>query len=366
MQNIEIPSVNIGGVLVGDCYPTVFMGEIGTFFNKDADLALSYIEQAVSSGIQILKTEILHDPEVCLKNTGLLHEYNHAHGKKVEDYRALIERKIVPLKDYEQLLKHCGRLNVPVVASVYDYAGIDFLAEAGGSGIKVSRDNINNVPLIRYAARTGLPIIIDAGNAYFHEVSRAVYQAQAEGASGVVVNHHPGANPAAPFVHNMRVIQTYKDALHVPAGLSCHYRGDEILYFAVGMGANILEKGVVDDNERTEQDLVSATNLNDLPDVVRKVRNCWQAMGNANPRPTEPRDLSSFKGIISSRMVSKGERLNTDNLRFAWPSLGISVTYWDQVIGEGHAARDILPGEPVRWDDISFGNQTGERVQGPK
>ena len=344
-------AVDIGGVMVGDGYPVVFMAETSTFFNKDVDLALSYIKAAADAGVHIFKSEVLHDQEVCLRDTGLLFKYNHANGSHTEDWRQIIERKVVPLEGYRRIYDYCQELGVPFVASVYDIEGIEFLVEVGAAAIKIPRDSINNVPLIRYAARTGLPVIFDAGIAYFEEVARAVKTAQDAGAGGVVVNHHPGANPAPPEAHNMRLMQTYKEALGVPVGLSCHYRGDDMMCLAIGMGANLLEKGVVDDPDRVELDLVSATRLSELPETLSRVSACWKAIGEAPARHKEPRDLSTRKGLAAKCRVLRGEVLGYDNLRFVFPALGISVEHWDQVAG-ARAARDIEANEVIRWDDV--------------
>jgi sialic acid synthase SpsE len=151
----------------------------------------------------------------------------------------------------------------------------------------------------------------------------------------------------------MRIMQTYREALDVPVGLACHYRGDEILYLAVGMGAHLLEKGVVDDPDRAEQDLVSAARLGDVGEIVRKVRSCWQAIGSSQPRPREPRDLAVRKGLVARRTIAEGEVFAADNVRFAWPPLGVSVEYWDLVVG-GRAARTIPADEVIAWSDVRF------------
>jgi len=345
--------VSIGPVEVGDGYPTVFVAEVGTFFNKDIDLAETYLREAALAGAPVFKTEILHDPDVCLKDSGLLIEYEHASGTHVEDYRELIERKCLSFVEYERLFDVCKSLGIPFIATVYDMEGIDFLVETGGAAIKIARDNINNIALIRHSARTGLPVIFDAGIVYFDEIARAVRLAQQNGSGGVIVNHHPGANPAPPEAHNMRILPTYKKSLGVPVGLACHYRGDEILYLAIGMGANLLEKGVVDDPDRIEQDLVSALPLSDLPEVLRKVKSCSEAMGKAQVQPKEPRDLSVRKGLVAKQSIAKGETFSPDNLRFAWPPVGVSVEYWDLVVGSS-ATRILKSGEAIRWNDVHF------------
>ena len=362
MEPVE--PVNIGGVMVGDGYPTVFAAEVGTFFNKDIELAQYYLREVAQAGAPVFKTEVLHDPEVCL-NTETLVPYNHALGTKVEVYRKFIERKSVPLSDYRKLFGLCHELGIPFVATVYDPVGIDFFAEVGGAAIKIARDNINNVPLIRHAARTGLPIIFDAGVAYFDEVARAVRLAQSEGAGGVIVNHHPGANPAPPEVHNMRIMQTYKEALRLPVGLSCHYRGEEMLYLAVGMGANLLEKGVDADPDRIEEALVSAVSLGEVKETIRKVNDCWKAIGQAPARYKEPRDFSTAprKGLVAKCHIAEGEVFSPDNLRFAWPPLGISVEYWDHILGN-RAARALEPNEAINWSDVRFESPAPASVPG--
>lgn len=357
---MNLTPIQLGKTIVGDGHPTVFVAEVGSFFNKDIDLAFQYLRAAASAGAPIFKTEIIHDADICLAGTGLVTEYHHAAGKRIEDYRALVERKVVPLADYRRLFDLCHELKVPFLATVFDFVGVDFLAETGAVAIKISRDNVNNLPLIRHAAHTGLPMIFDAGVIYFDEIARAVRCAQDAGCGGVVVNHHPGANPARPEVHHMRVMQTYKEALGVPVGLACHYRGDEILYLAVGMGANLLEKGIVDDPDRIESDLVSALPLSEIRTVVEKVEKCWRAIGTAPARHNEPRDLSARKGLIAKRALAADEVLSLENIGFAWPCAGISVEHWDIIAGQ-RAGVALEKNQPLEWSDVKFASTRENR-----
>ncbi|MDC0831674.1 N-acetylneuraminate synthase family protein [Geitlerinema sp. CS-897] len=344
-------SVNIGGITIGDNFPTVVMAEVGTFFNSDITEAERYLRAIANAGAKLFKTEILHNPNVCLKNTSLTTTYKHTEGSTTEDYRALIERKVVPLEDYAKLFTLCRDLGIPFVCSIYDVEGVDFIVEQGGAAIKFARDNMDNIALIRYAAATGLPLIMDAGNLYLSEIARAIETARKFGDGGVILNHHPAANPAPPEIHNLRVIETYKRTFGVPVGLSCHYRGDEILYAAVGAGVNLIEKGVDFNPDRTEQDLVSAAPMNSLSDIIRKVNNCWMALGKIRWEVSEPRNQSSWKGFVARSNIQKGTPLNLNNVGFSFPCKGISVANWDLIVGH-HAARDICEGEVINWQDV--------------
>jgi sialic acid synthase SpsE len=345
--------VYLGKIPVGPGHPTVFVAETGSFFNQDMEMAERYLGLAAEAGVPVFKTEVLHDADVCLAGTGLETHFNHAYGHCVEDYRAYVERKILPLSAYGRLFGLCRELGVPFVASVFDYRGADFVAEQGGAGIKLSRNNITNLPLIRHIARTGLPLILDAGVVYLEEVARAVHWARESGVNGVIVNHHPGANPAPAGVHNFRVMETYRSALGLPVGLSCHYRGEEMMWVAIGAGADLLEKGVDDDPDRKEGDLVSAAPIRDLGRLVRKVRECWESLGAAPLQHREPRDLSARCGVVVAAPIRAGEEIREEHLRFAWPALGVPVDRWDEVVGRP-VARSLEPGQPLKWSDVSL------------
>jgi sialic acid synthase SpsE len=291
------------------------------------------------AGVPLFKTEILHDPEVCLRGSGLQLTYSHVGGKTTEEYRKLIERKTVSLGDYAILFAECRKLGVPFVASVYDFEGVDFLLAEGGVAIKI-------------AGQTGLPVIFDAGLAYVDEIGRAVRAAREEGAE-VVVNHHPGPNPTPAERQNLRVMQTWKRTFECPVGLACHYRGEEILYAAVGLGVNLIEKGVVDDNTRAEQDVVSALNLREVGAFRERLHNCWLALGSTQPVIVEPRDLSVRKGAAAKRDMAAGEVLSKESVRFAWPPEGVGSEYWEVIEGRV-LRRAVAGGEPIRWSDVEF------------
>jgi sialic acid synthase SpsE len=345
------PPVQIGPIPVGGGAPTVLAAEIGTFFNQDIGLAKDYLARIVAAGVPLFKTEILHDADVCLRNSHLQIKFNHAAGTKTEDYRHLIERKVVPLTDYEKLFAMARDARIPFIASVYDFSGVDFFVQQGGAALKIARHNITHLPLIRYCAATGLPVIFDAGIVYLHELATAVHAARTHGNGGIIVNHHPGPNPTPAEGQNLRSIPTYKEIFHSPVGLSCHYRGDEVLFTAIGLGADLLEKGVVDNPDRVEQDVVSATRLDDLPELMHKIRACSAALGERLPPIKEPRDLNTRKALVTRAPIPAGTPLTLDNTAFAWPPLGIPAELWDTVQNRP-TARDLPSGEPVRWSDI--------------
>lgn len=344
-------TVHLGSVPVGEENDAVLVVEIGTFFNRDIGLALDYLDQAIAAGAPVFKTEILHDPDICLADSGLSHTFTHANGQSVEDYRALIERKTVPLDDYRKLLEPCRDRGVPFIASVYDFTGIDFLKDIGAAGIKIARNNINNVPLIRHAAKSDMPVVFDAGEVTVQEIEAAVSLATDAGATDIIINHHPGANPAPAAIQNLCMIEFYREKFGTPVGLSCHYRGDEMLYLAIGAGASLLEKGFDADPDRAEQDIVSAAPFSELSNILTRIKTCSEAMGTAPVAPPEGRDLSVRAGLFAKQDIASGDVLDDSNTGFAFPPLGISVDQYDAAMGK-RAAQKIARGTAISWDDL--------------
>ena len=165
--------VFLGDVPVGDNFPPVFIAEVGSFFNKDIGLALSFLRRIVEAKAPVFKTEILHGAVPVLRDTNVVCRYNHAHGEEVENYRKLIERKVVPLSDYVKLFTAAKDLKTPIIATVFDEKGVDFIEDMG-AGIKISRNNLHHVPLLKRAGESGLPVILDTGEVYLSEISKAV------------------------------------------------------------------------------------------------------------------------------------------------------------------------------------------------
>ena len=344
--------VKIGNVTVGNGNPAAFMAELGTFYNNDIDKALKLIEACAEAEVDIIKTEILHDPAIVLNHPDITVSYNHATGSNTEKYHDLIARKTVSLENYQIIVDAISQHNIPLVASVYDFEGVNFLEKNNAAGIKIWRNNYNNFSLIRHAAQTKLPLIFDFAFTSPSDMLRATETALENGASGVVVNYHPGKNPCAASEHDLGLIATYKKFFNAPVGLSCHYAGDELMYAAIGAGMNIVEKGVFDNISEADQNVISATDVAQLKATVAAFRNCSKAMGGGSFQEVHPNALEY--GFVASGRITKGDLLSWENLRLAFPNKGISCSQEHLVIGSV-AAVEIEKGRSISFSDIRIG-----------
>ena len=188
----------IGRQYIGNNFPPIFLPDIGTFFNQNIELAIEMIDQLKVAKIPAVKGEILHSADVCLP-------YDHqesflsSDGKTIiaENYRELIERKVVSLDDYSTIFEHCHKQDIDFVVSVYDHEGVRFAKDYNAAALKVSSSNITHYPLIASIVDTKLPIIIDTGHATIAEAVRAVEWCRSLGENRIIVEHSPPAPPKA-------------------------------------------------------------------------------------------------------------------------------------------------------------------------
>jgi sialic acid synthase SpsE len=331
----------------------LFLPDIGTFFNQDIAAAASMVDRLVEAGVSVVKGELLHTADICLRDSGDEVYWGHVTGaSRIENYRSLIERKVVPLDTYTCLFKRCLDNGLDVVVSVYDFVGADFAKASGFSAIKVASSNITHQPLIEHVAKLGLPVILDSGHSSLEEIARAIDWARDVGADKIVVEHSPLAPPNGVDQHNLRFIRTLRRAFGVPSGLSDHHAGDEMLYAAVAMGASIIEKGVRPDSLGDEQDAAHALPISQVRDVLVKIKNIHYALGTGFKSLRRDREkYRSRMGLIAKHPLAVGDRLSLETVSFAFPARGIAVEHWCEVNGSS-VARPIGAGEVIYWRDL--------------
>lgn len=341
--------------------PPVFLAEIGGFFGQDYGLAKEMIGRIIEAGQtvpsqpMVLKTEILHDAEICLPGD-TLETYASKDGQvRTENYRDLIERKVFPLDRYSDLFELCRDNGMPYIASVYDFIGADFAAEAGAASLKIASSNIVHGPLIRHCAAKGLPLIIDTGRSTIAEVHKSISLARAEGCFDIVIEHSPDGHPALPEAHNLLILKTYLRAFGLPVGLSDHHVGIEMLYMAIALGAGMLEKGVHVAPDDLDIDVSHTMDIKDLPRVLQSVHDCWRALGSSERNLLTPVEgvlgTSQRQCLVAANELKPGDNISLKTVRFSFPCRGIPVDSWDLV--EGWAlTRPVSAGQPVQWGDV--------------
>ena len=298
--------------------------------------------------IDVIKGEILHDPNICLDYDQDEFYYDKSQRKFIsENYRKLMTRKTISLDSYEKIFKHAKSLNKLLVLSIYDCVGVDFAISIECDVIKLASSNITNIPLIKYMSKYDLPIILDTGHSTIEEIARAINILNDNNFFEIFIQHSPLAPPVPVEEQNLNFMVSLGKTFGLRYGLSDHHYGDEMLYAAAALGASIVEKGVSPEKNLSDQDCAHAMYIDDVPEILKRIKNISKSLGDGTRYLRRDRDkYKSRMCIYAKKDMSSGEKIYKQNIGFAMPLVGIGVEEIDNIIGR-KLSKAIKKGEPI-------------------
>ena len=346
-------SVKVGRHTIGPGSPPFFVAELGICHEGRLDIALELTEKAAIAGAHIVKTETFQR-EMLVFSPDAMASYT-INGEKITfSLSELMDRYELSYDEHHQIKLKCDELHVPFMSTAHDFNGIDFLKEIGAAAIKIASPDIINYPLLRYAASAELPIFLDTGSAYQHEVELAVKTIRDQGWMDIIVNHNPNGHPAAPAGHNLRTIKQLEQILQLPVGLSDHYEGYEMLYAAVAAGALTVEKPVSRDRTVLEPERNWSISIDDLQQVITTTMNVYEALGS--PQRQLTRNQEEYRNnnrlaCVVGRDLAPGDQISLEHIIFGRPRKGIGVEHWDLI--EGRILRkEKKKNSFLQWSDL--------------
>ncbi|MBE0471257.1 MAG: N-acetylneuraminate synthase family protein [Methyloprofundus sp.] len=351
---MSMQGIYIGKRLISNTELPLFAPDIGTFFNQDMGRAETIIKKLVLAGVELVKGEILHTAEIALKSDHTDAYFCPSKGVIKENYRQIIERKVVPLENYAKLFNLCKQYQLPFLVSVYDDKGARFALEQGAVALKIASSNVTHYPLISYVASLGLPMIIDTGRANIDEIARALGWAKAAGAKDVIIEHSPKAPPAPVSEQNLKFMCSLANMFGVPVGLSDHHAGTEMLLSATALGASLLEKGVFLDDQPMDQDVAHGMPVSQVAKLLKQIKLIHEGLGSGLPNYFNHGHPARM-GWIARRDLPIGHIIRLEDLTYAFPGVGVKVEETPLALG-WRLVQDKQAGEVIAWQDLKAGN----------
>ncbi|KRE14413.1 hypothetical protein ASE66_13615 [Bosea sp. Root483D1] len=344
--------IRLGQDIIGPGKQPLFLPDIDVYFKKDLNLAKDLISKLKDLGVKTIKGALIHDRGMVVAKDNLTEYFTENRGKVSEPYADIIERHVASLPQLRDVYSYAHSLGLDFVLSVYDFQGLQFARDLGACALKIPSSNIVHAPLIREAAASGLPLFIDTGRSRLAEIDRAVAWARAAGAKNLILQHSPPGPPAAPDQFHLRMMVALGQRYNCLCSLSDHYAGTDMMMLSVAMGAHVVEKGLCDDSASDDIDLAHALRISDVSTTLQRLDTAWRALGNETRElPADmprPRDRM---GLIASRDLEAGDIIGLDTVTFAFPTLGVEVERWDEVLGR-RLLRKVATGTPISWGDI--------------
>ncbi|MDP3175317.1 MAG: pseudaminic acid synthase [Phenylobacterium sp.] len=346
------PEVEIAGRKVGAAHPPFVICELSGNHNGSLERALAMIDAAAATGCDAIKIQTYTADTITLDvdrpefriHGGLwdgrtLHELYREAQTPYEWHAALFER---------------ARANgVILFSSPFDETAVDLLAGLDAPAYKIASFEAVDLPLIRYAAARGKPLIISTGMANLDEIEAAHAAAIEGGAAGVVLLHCVSSYPAAMADANVRTVADMAQRFASPIGLSDHTPGSAASVAAVALGASVIEKHFTLARSDGGPDAAFSLEPAEFTALVADCKAAWAALGRAHYDllGSERANRQFRRSLYVVADVSAGQPLSKANLRSVRPGLGLPPGDLDAVLGRP-AARDLKRGEPLAWDMV--------------
>jgi N-acetylneuraminate synthase/sialic acid synthase len=237
--------------------------------------------------------------------------------------------------EYKHLKEYARRKNLVFFATAFDFKSVDFLTELGVPAIKIASGDLKSIPLIRYANKTGIPLIMSTGGSTMAEVERALSEVNPQ---NVGLLQCTAAYPAEAENMDLRVIETYRKRFpETVIGLSSHDRGIAFSTVAAALGARIIEKHFTLDRAMKGTDHAFSLEPTGMTKLVRDLALVVKALGDGEKKfyEVEKNGIRKMgKMLVYSRALTSGHIVQPEDLEIRSPLDGLSSSNWDLVIGK--------------------------------
>ena len=235
----------------------------------------------------------------------------------------------------------------------FDESAVDFLESLDVSMYKIASFENIDIPLIKYVASTGKPLIISTGMATVDELEDAVTAARDAGCTDLVLLKCTSTYPASPIDTNLATISDLRSRFGCQVGISDHTMGIGVSLGAVALGATIIEKHFT--LKRADGGVDSAFSIEpgELRQLVDESERVWQAIGSVwyGPTAAEKDSLVLRRSIYIVKDVKKGDAISKLNVRRIRPGLGLPPKHFADVLGR-HFSRNLKRGTPLGWEFV--------------
>jgi N-acetylneuraminate synthase len=346
--------VTIGRRKIGQDRPVYIIAEMSANHHNNFQTAVDLIYDAKDAGADAIKLQTFNANIHTLDSREpwfLVKGGTSWDGKNLYDLYKDCE---MPWEWQPELKKIADSIGIDLFSAAVDSTSAKFLEEMDVPAYKISSFEIVDLPLIRYIAEKGKPIILSTGMATLAEIDDAVRAIRETGNNQIALLKCTSAYPAPPEEMNLRTIPHLAGAFGVPVGLSDHTLGIATSVAAVALGACIIEKHFTLSRADPGPDSAFSLEPQEFKAMVEAVRETEKALGRVCYEVSEREKASRVfrRSLFIVKDIEAGEEFTEENVRSIRPGYGLPPKYMSMVFGR-KAARGIIKGTPLLWDLIA-------------
>lgn len=301
------------------------------------DLALRTVEAAKKSGADAIKLQTWTPGTMAIDGN-----YRIQHGAwKGKQLASLYQEAHTPWEWHKPLFERARELGMLAFSTPFDKRAVDFLQILDCSHYKVASFEITDLPLIRYIASTGKPIIISTGMATSEEIRHAVEAARFRTNLDVTLLKCTSAYPAPAEEANLRAMTQPAWYLKTAFGLSDHTATDGAACVAAHMGATMIEKHFTLSRLNGGPDANFSLEPPAFARFVANVKAAAVAGGRIAYGPSESESPELRRGAYWAQDLPIGHVVTEQDLVTARPETALSIREFEKSVLGYELIKDV-------------------------
>ena len=347
------PKIEIAGRAVGVNYPPYVIAEMSANHNGSLETACRIIEEAKRAGADAVKLQTYRPDTITLD----CHSEDFQIRGGLWDGKtlyALYEEAHMPWDWHKPLFEHARKVGITIFSSPFDNTAIDLLEDLNAPAYKIASFEVVDLPLIKYAASTGKPLIISTGMADAREIQEAIAAAEDGGCTQMAVLHCVSGYPAPAEDYNLRTIPDMIGRFGLVTGLSDHTLDISTALASIALGASIIEKHFTLDRAGNGPDDSFSLEPGDLTDLCSQANRAWKALGivDYGLKSSEKGNIKFRRSLYYVMEQSAGSVITESTIKSVRPGFGLKPSLYERIIGM-KLTRDVKRGQPVRIEDLA-------------
>lgn len=345
--------IEIDGRKIGAAYPPYVICELSANHNGNFDTALALMNAAAKTGADAIKVQTYHPDTITLNSDAPEFQITDGLWKGRTLYE-LYEDAHMPWDWHQPMFAHAKKLGITLFSSPFDSTAVDLLEDLGAPAYKIASFEAIDLPLIRYAAGTGKPMIISTGMANLDEIGEAIETARDAGCPQIALLHCISAYPASPGDYNLRTIADMADRFGTVVGLSDHTLDNVTAITSIACGASVIEKHFTLDRDGGGPDDSFSLEPDGFTSLCRDTKIAWKTLGQIEygQHSSEQGNVLFRRSLYFVKDLAAGDTVTAGDVRSVRPGFGIAPKWLDDVIGR-KIVRAVSANTAVSFDDLA-------------
>lgn len=344
------PYITIAGRRIATDQAPYVIAEMSANHNGNIETAFKIIEAAKQAGADAVKLQT-YRPDTITLNCDTDDFRIHGGLWDGRTLYELYEEAHMPWDWHKPLFEHACKLGITIFSSPFDNTAVDLLEDLNAPAYKIASFEAVDLPLIKYVASTGKPMIISTGMADAQEIQEAIDAAREGGCKELAVLHCVSGYPAPAEDYNLRTIPDMIQRFGLVTGLSDHTLDNTTAITSVAMGASIIEKHFTLDRSGGGPDDSFSLEPSELAALCKDSKTAWQALGTVDygQKSSEQGNVKFRRSLYFVRDLKAGDVVTPDAVRSVRPGFGLAPKHLGTVIGK-RVQTDVQRNSPVGQD----------------